>query len=417
VATGAGGSELGRSAVRRATVVLIALRVAYAYNWFDISPALLPIGATFVIGPAEFGLLTAAFLIGAGLLQVPAGFLARRFGARTVSIAGAGTLAVAGIASGLSPSFAALFGFRLLAGVGAGLFFSPAIGLVASLYPAGRRGLPVGTFSSAFSLGSAVGVLATSFLIPPIGWRYSLVLGGVLLGVLTLVAVVAIPRAAGGPPASAPPSGLPRALRYRGVWVVGLAFIGLEGASYATGQFVVPWGEVVHGWSLALAGAVGTVFVLPSLFGGPVGGPIAERFRNHRTQFVAMTLLGAGLLAALPFVGLAATIAIGIVFSFGYGFIYAVMYVLPHFWKEVPGGEIPLAIGLFNSMQLAGGAVLLAVFGWIVGRTSYAVGWEVLAVLMAATLVALVALPPTPDPGAADRPRAAAAVPSRGPDP
>ncbi len=415
MATGSGGSELGRPAVLRATAALIALRVAYAYNWFDIGPALLPIGATFSIGPAEFGLLTAVFLVGAGLMQVPAGFLARRFGPRPVALWGAAVIAVGGIASGFSPTFGALLGFRLLAGIGASLFFSPAIGLVASLYPAGRRGLPVGTFSSAFSLGSALGVLATSLLIPSLGWRGSLVLGGVLLGILTLVALVAIPRAAGAPPSTRPPSGIPAALRYRGVWAVGFAFVGVEGASFATGQFVVPWGEVVHGWSLALAGAVGTFFVLPSLFGGPVGGPIAERFRNHRTQFVIATLVGAALLAGLPFVGLAATVAIGTVFSFSYGALYAGMYVLPHFWREVPSDEIPLAIGLFNSIQLAGGAVVLVLFGWIVGVTSYAVGWELLALVMAATLIALVALPPTA--GGDDRPRAAAAGPARAPDP
>ncbi len=406
----ANGSEVGglsRSAVLRATIVLIALRVVYAYNWFDVGPALTPIGAAFSVGPAAFGLLTGLFLVGAGLFQVPAGLLARRFGTRTISIAGAGLLALGGIASGLSPSFAWLLVFRLAAGVGAALFFSPAIGLVASLYPTGRRGLPVGTFTTAFSLGSALGVLGTSLLIPPIGWRNSLVLGGAVLGVLALLAVVAIPRRAGRPPVERPAPGLPAALRYRGVWAVGFAFIGLEGASFATGQFIVPWGEVVKGWSLALAGAVGTMFVLPSLFGGPVGGPIAERFKNHRTQFVVATVLGAIVLAALPFAGLYTAVAIGIVFSFAYGFIYAVMYVLPHFWREVPSTEVPLAIGLLNSIQLAGGAVVLFLFGGIVAATSYAVGWEVLVLLMLVTLLALVALPATPRADAVGRPGAA----------
>jgi MFS family permease len=411
VGTAAGGAGLSRPVVLRATVVLIALRVAYAYNWFDIGPALLPIGATFSIGPAEFGLLTAAFLVGAGLLQVPAGFLARRLGPRIVSIWGAGLLAIGGIATGLAPSFEWMAIFRLAAGFGAALFFSPAIGLVASLYPEGKRGLPVGTFSSAFSLGSALGVLLTSLLIPSLGWRESIVLGGVLLGGITLLALVAIPRTAGAPPTEAPAVGVPAALRYRGVWAVGLAFVGLEGASFATGQFIVPWGQVVQGWSLALAGAVGTMFVLPSLFGGPVGGPIAERFHNHRTQFLLVTLLGAGLLALLPFTSLATVVAIGILFSFGYGFVYAVMYVLPHFWRAVPGSEIPLAIGLFNSIQLAGGAVVLVLFGWVVSRTSWSVGWEFVAGMMALTLVALVALPPTSRRVAADRPAGAEPLP------
>jgi predicted MFS family arabinose efflux permease len=395
-ASDAGG--LPRAAVVRATAILIALRVGYAYNWFDIGPGLPAIGTEFGVGPADWGLLIAAFLVGAGMLQVPAGFLSRRYGPRAVSIWGVGLLAVSGVASAVAPSFGVLLATRFLAGVGAALFFSPAIGLVASLYPPGRRGLPVGTFSSAFSAGAGLGILGSSLLIPEVGWRGAMAAGGISLGVLVLLSLALVPRTAGAPPreATTPARGVPRSLTYRGVWAIGLAFIGMEGATFATGQFIVPYGEAVEGWSIALAGVVGMTFVLPSLFGGPVGGPIAERHRNHRTQFALTTLVGAAVLAVIPFAGLWGVILIGIVFSLVYGFVYAVMYVIPHFWREVPPEEIPLAIGLFNSIQLSGGALVSFLFGWVVSVRSYAFAWEVLAVVVVATLVAIVALPPTP---------------------
>ena len=405
--TGTSTPALGPGAAARATVILIALRVGYAYNWFDVGPALVPIGAAFGVGPADWGLLVASFLVGAGLLQVPAGLLARRVGPRAVSLWGVGLLAVASVASAFSPTFVVLLALRLAAGFGAALFFSPAIGLVASLYPAGRRGLPVGVFTTAFSLGAALGVFGTSLLLPAIGWRSALLFGGALLGVLTLLAIPLIPRAAGARPREAPRPGVPAALRYRGVWAIGIAFVGVEGASFATGQFVVPWGTTIEGWSLALAGAVGVAFVLPSLFGGPVGGPVAERFRNHRTQLVLATLAVGGLLALLPLAGLAAAVAIGIFFSFLYGFIYAVMYVVPHFWREVPSTEVPLAIGLFNSIQLAGGAAVSFLFGVIVATTSYATAWLVLGVLCVGLVAALAALPPSPRADAVGPPGAA----------
>lgn len=389
---------LSPQAATRATWALVALRIGYAYNWFDVGPALPSIGTTYGVGPAQWGLLAAAFLVGAGLLQVPAGFLARRYGARSVSLAGVGLLAVSAAACGAAPSFAVLFALRLVAGVGAALFFSPAIGLVASLYPAGRRGIPVGGFSSAFSAGAALGIVGSALLIPPIGWQLSLVVGGAVLGVIALVSLFAVPASVGAAPAAPPVrrSWVPAALRYRGVWAIGLAFIGFEGATFATGQFVVPWGEAVEGWSIVLAGAVGMMFVLPSVVGGPVGGRVAERHSNHRTQFLVVTLAGAGVLALLPWAGLVGAVLIGTVFSFSYGFAYAVMYVLPHYWREVPREEIPLAIGLFNSIQLAGGAGVSALFGAIVAARSYAVAWEVLVLLILATLVVIVLLPATP---------------------
>jgi MFS family permease len=393
-----GGIPLSPRAAARAAGALIALRIGYAYNWFDIGPALPSIGSKYGVGPADWGLLVAAFLVGAGLLQVPAGLLARRYGARSVSLAGVAVLAVSAAACGLAPSFPILVLLRLVAGVGAALFFSPAIGLMASLYPPGRRGVPVGVFSSAFSVGSALGIVVTAFLIPPLGWQLSLVVGGAVLGAATVVSFVMVPSTVGAAPKApaVPGPRVPAALRYRGVWAVGIAFVGLEGATFATGQFVVPWGESVQGWSIGLAGVVGMMFVLPSIAGGPIGGRVAERNRNHRTQFVVAMLAAAGVLALLPWAGLAVALAAGTVFAFSYGVIYAVMYVLPHFWREVPPEEVPLAIGLFNSIQLAGGAGVSALFGVIVATHSYAVAWEVLPLVMLATLVALAALPATP---------------------
>ncbi len=343
----------------------------------------------------QLGILVAAFLVGAGLLQVPAGLLSLRYGARAVSLAGVGLLAVAGAASAFAPTFGALVGLRVAAGAGAGLFFSPAIGLVASLYPTGHRGLPVGTFSSAFSAGAALGLVGSSALLPVVGWRVALLVGGVPLGVLALVALALIPRRAGAPPVRRPSRGIPAALRYPPVWVIGVAFVGLEGASFATGQFIVPWGESIRGWSILLAGAVGMTFVFPSVFGGPVGGAIAERHANHRTQFTVAVLGGAAVLAVLPWAGLPAAIGIGILFSFSYGFVYAVMYVLPHFWRDLTSAEVPLAIGLFNSIQLTGGAIVASLFGWVLGLKGYAIAWEFLAAVTVAFLLALVALRPT----------------------
>lgn len=396
--------------VARATWVLVAIRAGYAYNWFDIGPALPGIGATFHIGPAQFGLLVGAFLAGAGALQVPAGLLGRRYGNRPVALAGAIVLAVFGLASGLAPSFVALLAFRVAAGAGAGLFFSPAISLVAGMYPEGGRGLAVGGFSSAFSAGAGAGVLVTALIVPVIGWHAALIVGGLELAVLSVAGLLAVPSSVERPrPAGR--SALPTAaLGFRGVWAIGLAFVGMEGASFATGQFIVPYGEALRGWSPSVAGLVGMMFVLPSVAGGPVGGPIADRRRDHRTQLALAAGAGAFVLAWLPVAGLAGALAIGASFSFAYGFVYAVMYVVPHYWRNVPADEVPLAIGLFNAIQLAGGASVAYLFGRVVAFSSYAIGWEVLAGVDVLTLVALFALPPTPPAPRPGGPPPAAAV-------
>jgi predicted MFS family arabinose efflux permease len=386
--------ELSRRAAHRATWVLIAVRAGYAYNWFTIGPALPAIGAAYNVGPAEWGLLIAAFLIAAGLLQVPAGILSRRYGSRTVALWGAALLGVASIASAFAPSFDILVAMRLLAGAGAALFFSPAIGLVGSLFPEGKRGLPVGTFSSAFSGGAAAGVFFSAILVGAVGWRADIALGGVGLLVLTLIAFLVIPRAAGAP-ARRPRPRIPHALKLPALWAIGIAFIGLEAASFATGQFIVPYGTLILGWSAAVAGAVGIAFILPSVAGGPVGGMLAERSARRRAQFVIASLVVAVLVVAIPWVGLVPMLFIGSVFAFCYGFIYAVMYVLPAYLPGLPTEEIPIGIGLFNSIQLSGGAIVSWFFGWLVAVEGYTVAWTILGLLVVVPLAVLKFVPPT----------------------
>ncbi|HUZ79618.1 MAG TPA: MFS transporter [Thermoplasmata archaeon] len=388
------GAPSARDA-NRSTWILIAVRAGYAYNWFTIGPALPAIGAAFSVGPGEWGVLVASFLVGAGAMQVPAGLWARRYGPRSVGLSGAVLLGVGSILCALAPSFLILWVLRIVAGIGAGLFFSPAIGLVSSLHAEGRRGLAVGGFSSAFSAGAALGLFVSAIVVADIGWQWDLALGGIGLLVLTGIAAFIIPRSAGAaPPRTVRMERSPRAFRTPAVWAIGFAFIGLEGAAFVTSQFVVPYGTLTQGWTAAAAGAVGIAFVLPSVVGGPYGGTVAERRPDHRTQFVLATLAGAAVLFVLPWSGLVGAVVIGIAFSFSYGFIYAVMYIVPQYMPDLPREEIPLAIGLFNSIQLAGSAVIASAFGWVLAATSYSFAWPALAVMMLVPLAVLLAIPP-----------------------
>lgn len=404
------GGSYFRSEAARPTAALIALRIAYAYNWFDVGPGLLGIGSTFGVGPAGWGVVLASFLVGAGLVQVPAGFLARRWGARTVSLVGVTVLGVAGLGCAVAPSFGVLIALRAVGGFGAALFFSPAIGLVGELNPEGRRGVAIGTFSSAFSIGAALGVAGSALLVPLYGWRLALGFGGALVLALTLPAALAIPRDAGAG-SSAPHRGREpaRALRLASVWAMGFAFVGLEGASLSAGQYFVPYAVQSLGWGAGLAGGVAALFVFPSFFGGPVGGVVAERQRDSRRLMVVATAVSGLLVLGVPFAPFAELVALAIAFSFAYGAVYAMMYVIPRYLPGLPPSEIPLAIGLFNAIQIAGGASIAFGFGALVERFGYSISWELLGVLTLVPLVILTWVRVAPGP----LPNASSAVASR----
>ena len=389
-----GVPEWLRGSAGRATLALIALRVAYAYSWFDVGPSLPSISASFGVGPAEWGVLLAGFLVGAGGFQVPSGLLALGWGARRVALVGALVLGAAGLASAFAPDFLWLLLSRLVAGAGAAMFFSPAIGLVAGLHPEGRRGVAVGVFSSAFSAGAALGVFVSAVVIPFIGWRGALGLGGAILLVLLAIATPLVPSEA---PSRAAPARArwPAALRSPAVWAMGFAFVGLEGASLSAGQYFVPYAQIVLGWTPALAGAIASLFVFPSLFGGPVGGAVTERYTNRRTQLVLATVLSGGLVLTVPFLGLDGLLVVATVFSLSYGATYAMMYVLAPYLPGIPREEVPLAIGLFNGVQIAGGSLVTLLFALFVAHFSYTVAWVALGAATILPLGALAAVPAT----------------------
>jgi MFS family permease len=378
----------------RATLSLIALRILYAYNWFDVGPALPGIGSQFSVGAPAWGLLLAVFFAGAGLLGVPAGILADRWGTRRVTFLGAGLLGAASLLAGLSPSFPLLLAFRAMAGAGAGLFFSPAITLVSELQPIGKRGVPVGVFSSAYSAGAGLGVFASALLVPSVGWRLTLGVGGAAL-LLTLAVVASLIPSVPATSSEQHRARARRVLTSPAVWVMGLSFIGLEGASLSAGQYFVPYAELVRGWAPALAGTIASLLVFPSFFGGPAGGWLAERFSNRRTQMAVFTAVPAGFLALVPIVGAAETALIAVLFSFSYGMVYAMMYVGAAYLPSFEPGDLTLAIGLFNSIQLAGGAGIALLIGAIIGGWGYTVGWWVLAAGILVALLALPLLPPS----------------------
>ena len=376
-----------------ATAVLIGLRIAYAYNWFDVGPGLPDVSRTFGVGPAAWGILLASFLVGAGLFQVPAGLLALRYGARTVSLCGALLLGGADLAAAAAPNFPTLVLLRACAGAGGGLFFSPAISLVASLHPEGRRGVAVGTFSSAFSAGAALGVFATALVIPSWGWRGGLALGALLLLVLLAAAAPLVPRT----PGSATPraSAIPSALRSRAVWAIGLAFVGVEGASLSAGQYFVPFAESTYAWTPALAGGIASLFVFPSFFGGPVGGALTERYTNRRTQMLAAGAVCAIMLLFVPHANVGEVAAVAVLFSLSYGAVYAMMYVLAPYLPGIPREEVALAIGLFNAIQIAGGAAVTFLAALIIAGPGYTDAWFALAGLCALPLALLALVPVT----------------------
>src|ERR687897_2649534 len=81
-------NKLILSADASASLSLIIARIVYGINWFNISAIFPLIALEFNKDVSLLGSISAAFFIGVGLFQIPAGLFAARFNPRTSAIVG-----------------------------------------------------------------------------------------------------------------------------------------------------------------------------------------------------------------------------------------------------------------------------------------------------------------------------------------
>ncbi|HEX2072783.1 MAG TPA: MFS transporter [Geodermatophilus sp.] len=121
------------------------------------------------------GLVGSMFFLGYMLTQYPGGRLGDRFGHREmviVSLLAAGVLTVV---SGLVTGLVAFVAFRVLTGLGEGVFYSNDRTLIINHTPVAKRTLGLGVVITGLSIGLTIGIIFTPILI---NWGASLGMGG-----------------------------------------------------------------------------------------------------------------------------------------------------------------------------------------------------------------------------------------------
>lgn len=367
------------------TGALFSARVVYAFSWYNVGAVLPLIGTAFAAGPEALGIILAAFLVGAGLFQVPAGIAAVRWGSRPVSLVGLAVMGVAATASGLAPSWPLLALARFAAGVGAAFFFSPALSLIASYYPAGERGVVIGLYNGGFSVGAALGLALGAFVGERWGWSLALSGGGVALLVAAVGCWALLPLEP-GERAVRTLAGVWRQTRTvlgsRSVWALSLGLTGFWAAIYVVAQYFVEFaGSADPSWGLTLAAGLVTLVIVVSFPAGPLGGWLAERSRRRVGLLVAVGIATGVLVALVPFLSLPELIAdfVGVGLLDGVGF--AVLYLIPTYLPETSANGLALGVAVINSIQVGLGSGIAAGFGFLVAAFGYPAAWVLAGVI------------------------------------
>ncbi len=376
-------------------LALFGARIVYAFNWYNVGAVLSLIGTSLHANVAQLGYVLGAFLVGVGGFQVPAGVLDLWWGSRRTALSGLLVMGAAGIASAFSTQIIDLVLLRFLAGVGAAFFFSPALSLVSSYFPPGRRGPIIGLYNGGFSLGGAAGVTIGAAVGLRFGWPFALGAGGVGLLVMVLYNWFVLPRGSAAHPDRDRPRVLPvvrRVLGSRSIWALSLALTGFWAAVYIVAQDFVLFASKVHPlWGTQTAANVATVFIVMSFPGGPLGGWLAERGWDRRWLLVTFAVGEGILVTSIPFLGLDLSAGLFGLLGLLDGIVFAVLYLIPSYLEESQGPGLALGIAVVNSIQVLLGALCAVVFGYIAAISGFTAAWIFAGVLTLA-LVPLVFL-------------------------
>jgi MFS family permease len=294
---------------------LIITRIVYGINWFNVAAIFPLVALEFNKDVSLLGSASAAFFMGIGLFQIPAGIFAAKYNPRTSAIIGIMISSTAALLCGAVSEASQLIWLRFTVGVGMAFFFSSAVILIAKYGKRGFPGFSIGIMNSAHSMGGIIGIFAWIILAQMVGWRLSLIFSGGLGLVTAFLMIMTIPRSdltaehdgrmdnnkAYRPTRQGEKlkiSDAVRVLSNRALAYLGLVLIGIQTAWAVELTFIVIYLQTL-GFSSELAGIIAILPLVFAIVSAPLIGAFYDKVRDTRKVLficgVGMTMAIAGL--------------------------------------------------------------------------------------------------------------------------
>jgi MFS transporter, FSR family, fosmidomycin resistance protein len=331
-------------------------------GYTDLIYVMLPIWQSeFGLGYAVLGLMKTVFSGTLAGFQIPAGFLAERFGTAIVLALGTAVAGIGYICAGFSSGVAMLVAALFVGGLGASTQHPLGSSLIAHAFAGPRSLKALGTYNFAGDIGKMTLPAAASLLFVVLPWRHALLLlGG--FGVVAAAAIfVAMPRFAAEAPAKkkdgdATRRGPAHAYGFPLLLSVGV----IDSATRMAFLTFLPFVLTAKGASLPTIGGALTLVFAGGAAGKLVCAFIGARIGTVATVWLTETVTALGIVALLPLPLDAAL------------FLLPVVGVALNGTSSVLYGSVPelveparrtRAFGIFYTGTIGAGAVSPALYG------------------------------------------------------
>jgi MFS family permease len=252
------------------------------------------------IGSAELGLLTSAYFLAFGLVQLPLGLLLDRFGPRRVEAALLLVAAAGAVTFGLGSSLTTLAGGRALIGLGVSACLMASLKAFSLWFPISRLPALTGAIMVAGGLGALSAATPVAAALPLVGWRgvFFLFAGACVLVAAALMTVPEKPAGAHNEDFRRQLKALLAVLRHRDYWQFAPQACFLAGGFMAIQSlWAVPWLMTINHASRSAAAEVLSLMALAMLGGflflATCSSPLAQR------GITPMRLLSGGMALAV----------------------------------------------------------------------------------------------------------------------
>jgi MFS family permease len=393
-----------RKNYRNAQVVsLLLARVFYSANWFNIAAIFFLIALDLEQDISRLGLVTASFIIGVGIFQVPAGILAAKYGANKIAVFGILLASFCALLTGTSNTILQIAILRFVVGMGMACFFGPSVILISKYLGRRSEGLGIGLINSAHAIGGIIGIFGWVILAQLSGWRSSLVIGGALGLVTGLVLIISVlvakpkiksqddsltlqnevadPNMATEFPengAGISLSGLRRTIFNRSLVILGLTLLSFQAGSSIILTFVVYYLGGSLKIDFTVAGFIGSLNLIIALLFSPIFGRVYDRTKKAKRILIISGLAAAfsiwGMSVPSIFVIIPSMIVSAIFLSAGFVIVYAeakrtsgIQHLNPQYQT--------LAVSFVNGISLFGAFWIPVLFSLAVDHFGFSFAW------------------------------------------
>lgn len=325
--------------------------------------------AELALSYAALGLLVTVFHISTGSMQIPAGFLVDRIGARTTLLLGMFTVAIAIGAIGLVESYWAMLVLVAIAGVGNSVFHPADYAILSRVVDKKHFGKTFGFHLLAGNLGFAVAPILMVSLAHWFEWRGAVVaVGGlgVALGVCMLIFGQHLAQPAREDSDEPGKPAVSRTFMSPALVVMLVFFITVALSTAGIQTFSVTILNLHHGVELGVSNTLLTTFLATGFVGVALGGVVADRLRrpvivvagNMLVATVGVAFLGmTSWSVAFIFLWMAiAGTAVGMMRPARDMMVVAI----------VPSSATGKAFGFVGTGLSVGGAIAPITFGWMI---------------------------------------------------